>query len=139
MMIVQASKKGDCLSAEEKTKVDCQIRAASAAASQASLDLAGVGLLITKVAEEVGKLVSFTRKLEEELVEVSGQIDILIIENSYIRPQQLLSALPIQLEDIVPLKQELLCVLCAASRLTWLWRIYRAAASCTQAACLKLV
>jgi hypothetical protein len=33
MMTVQASKKRGCLSAEEKTKVDCQIRAASTAAN----------------------------------------------------------------------------------------------------------
>jgi hypothetical protein len=110
MMAVQATKKGGTVSAEEKAKVDDQIRAATGAAHQASVNLAAVEKIISKATLQVSNLVSFTDNLEDELGELNGQIDQLIVESSFIQPQQLFTTLPSTLESVVTLKHELPCV-----------------------------
>jgi hypothetical protein len=88
---------------EERVEVDKQVRAATAAAHQVLVKLTAVGIEIGKTTLQVSKLEGLTRTLEDELGEVSSQVDVLIIESSYIRPQQLFSALPTTLEGMLPL------------------------------------
>jgi hypothetical protein len=113
MISRQVSKRGGDLRPEERAEVDKQVRAATAAAHQVSVKLAAVGIEIGKTTLQVSKLEGLTCTLEDELGEVSSQVDVLIIESSYIRPQQLFSALPTTLEGMLPLQQELPCMLCS--------------------------
>ena len=110
--VLRDSKKAAGLTTEEKANIDMQVRVASASATKASASLEATVLMILKSSAEATTLREKTVQLQDGIGALSGQIDVLIIERSCIRPHQLLSALPTTPIAMRPLKTDLACVIC---------------------------
>lgn len=95
-----------------KKVIDARLRSLMEDAVAVSTNLATLNPEIKHWTEAAANLRSQLLQLQESIKILEAKIDVLIVQESCIRPQHLYTAFPVNLGEVVPLKTHLPCVGC---------------------------
>lgn len=109
---IQRSKQSMVLDGRCKATIDARLRSVMEAASSVSTALKALTPEIKHWTDVAEALRMEMVQLQDAIGHLSAEIDVLIVQESCLRPQQFFLAFPINGEGMVSLKQHLPCVLC---------------------------
>ena len=109
---IQRSKQSMVLDAPSKKVVDTRLRSLMEDAVAVSTTLSTLGPEIEEWTTITADYRAQLLPLQEAINNISADIDVMIVQESCIRPHQFYSAFPVNREETIPLKQHLPCVQC---------------------------